>query len=82
VNSVLAGIFSAPTWFVFGTYLFIKALETGRLTTIYGTLFAVVFGGATIWYGLRRLACKIDIVRAQRFGLTHISTNTLETFIR
>jgi hypothetical protein len=82
VNSVLAGIFSAPSWFVFGTYLFIKALETGRLITIYVTLFTGVLGGATIWYGLRRLACKVDIVRAQRSGLRHISSNTLEKLIR
>jgi hypothetical protein len=81
VCSVLAGLLSIPTSLVAGTYRFIMALATNRLPVICATLFAGVFCGAAAWYGLRRLACKIDVAKAHKSGRTH-AVKTLETLIR
>ena len=82
VCSILAGIFSIPACFVSGGYLFIRVLETGRLPLIYTMLFVILICSAAAWYGLRRLACKVDVVRAQKSGRTLVSSETLETYIR
>jgi hypothetical protein len=80
--SILADVFSIPAWLVAGTYLFVKTLNTGHLSLIYTALFVGVIGGAALWYGLRRLTCKIDVARARRSGETMASAKTLEEFIR
>jgi hypothetical protein len=82
VCSVLAGIFSIPGLFVSTVYLFVKALETRRLPFIYMALFVIVICHAAVWYGLRRLACKVDVVRAKQSDATLTSSETLEGFIR
>ena len=74
-------VFNPHTLFVSGLYLLIKALETGRLPIIFAALFAgTICGAAAPWYGLRRLACKLDVVRAQRSGETRLSTRLLMPF--
>ena len=83
VCSVLAGIFSIPVLFVIGTFLWLLALETGRLWLVYTALFAIVISCATIWYGVRRLACKFDVARAvKNHGSLAASSATLEGFIK
>ena len=80
--SVLVGILSEPVLLVSGGYLFVKILETGRLPLIYTGLFVGVVCGAATWYGLRRLACRVDVAWAQKRGETGASREALEEFIR
>jgi hypothetical protein len=82
VWSVFVGMCSIPALLVSGLYLLIKALETGRLPIIFAALFAGTICGAAAWYGLRRLACKLDVVRAQRSGETRLSNETLDALLR
>src|SRR5678815_5650690 len=82
VCSILAGIVSIPACFASGMYLFIKTLETSREWVIYPALFAIAICAAAGWYGLRRLACKVDVGRAKKAGATQVSSETLEAFIR
>jgi hypothetical protein len=78
ICSVLAGIFSIPACVASGTYFFIKALNTGRLPLIYMALFVSVTCGVALWYGVRRLACKLDVARVRSSS----KARTLEQFIR
>jgi len=82
VCSILASIFSMPACFASGTYFLIAAFETRRLPLIYAGLFTVVISSAAVWYGLRRLACKVDAARAKRSSETPASAETLEQLIR
>jgi hypothetical protein len=82
VLTVLVSIFSVPLFFLSVLYFLINALETGRLRFIYLTLFAVVCGSAALLYGLRRLACKIDVARARKRHRTLTSSEALENLIR
>lgn len=81
IYSVLAGIFSIPAWFVSGLFLLIRAAETYRLILIYSSLFAGAICGAALWYGLRILACKADIARAQRKTGGRTSTQSLKYYL-
>jgi hypothetical protein len=80
--SILTGVFSIPVWFAAGAYGFIAALETSRLSLIYTALLAGVIGGAVAWYGLRRLACKLDVARARMSSGAAVSTKDLEGLLR
>lgn len=88
VFSILAGVFSIPILFVAEVYLLVEGFEkvetlkTGRMYYIYLILFSSVIGCAAIWYGVRVLACKLDIGRAQvSTNNSHYSEN-LEKLIR
>ena len=82
VCSVLAGIFSIPALLASGTYILVKALGTGRLPLIYAALFVIVICSAAAWYGIRRLACKVDVLRAQESGRPLTPGETLEALLR
>jgi small-conductance mechanosensitive channel len=82
VFTVLADIFSVPVLLAIGTYLVVATFRTGRLPLIYAGLFTVVFSSAAVWYGLPRLACKVDAARAKRSSETRVSADTLEQLIR
>lgn len=80
--SVLAGIFSIPVLFAFGAYLWLKAFETSQFPHIYAGLCVIVICDAAVWYGLRRVACKVDVARAQERSGNLFSSAALETLIR
>jgi hypothetical protein len=82
VWSVLTGVFSIPVLFASGTYCFIAALQTRRLSLIYAVLLTVVICGGIIWYALRRAACMADLSRAKRAGHGTASPARLESFLR
>jgi len=79
--SILAAILSGPTLFVLVTYVFVATLRTGRLPLIYAGLFASVIFSGMIWYGLRRLASKVDLIITKAYRKAHSSEN-LEQLIR
>lgn len=82
IYSMVAGVFSIPALFAVGTYFFIRVLGTGRLPVIYAKLFMGAICGAALWYGFRRLACKIDVAMARQSSESRVSARTLEQFIR
>jgi hypothetical protein len=81
VYSMIYGVISPPIFFISVTFGLLRAFETHRLAVIYSVLFFVVICGAAAWYGLRRLARKLDLVRAKS-AHSNFPTATLEEFIR
>ena len=66
VYSILSDVVSTPALFVVFVYCVIRAMYTNRMLFIYLALFGSAVCCAAIWYALRRLACKLDIARAQK----------------
>jgi hypothetical protein len=79
---ILAAIFSVPLLLAAFALIIFLALRTELLWLTYAALFFSVIGGAAAWYGVRCLAFRADVARAQRAGAIQYSPLTLEEFIR
>jgi len=79
---MVASSLSLPTIFVLVVHWLIKAMQTRRLELIYAVLVAEVICAGLGWYGVRRLACKVDVAIAEHSSESAPPPENLEMFIR
>lgn len=80
--SILADVLSIPLLFAGGMYIGIAAEKKPRGPLAYLEVFFIVLGTAAAWYGIRRIACKLDVARGMRSSAGQRSTQALEEFLR
>jgi len=80
---MLTTIVVMPLCFAAGMYGFIEVVKIadGRLIVIYPGLFAAVTIPAFLWFGLRRLATRLDVQRAERHRNVPLPADKLERLI-